>query len=76
MRPHNPWYSAAKNAWCVELGYTRHRLGKHPDGVDALEGGNPAMRLRARLKKSRKRLDRGRLEAAISLADCLAKFFA
>jgi integrase len=34
MRPNHPWYSAAKNAWYVELGATRHRLGKHPDGVD------------------------------------------
>ena len=33
MRPNHPWYWAAKNAWFVELGNTRHRLGKHPEGV-------------------------------------------
>jgi hypothetical protein len=33
MRPHHPWYWAAKNAWFVEVGDTRHNLGKHPEGL-------------------------------------------
>ena len=33
MRPHHPWYWAAKNAWFVEIGDTRHRLGQHPEDV-------------------------------------------
>jgi integrase len=33
MRPHHPWYWAAKNAWFVEVGGTRHRLGQHPEGL-------------------------------------------
>ncbi len=33
MRPHHPWYWAAKNAWFVEIGETRHRLGQHPEDV-------------------------------------------
>lgn len=33
MRPNHPWYWAAKNAWFVEVGDTRHNLGKHPDGA-------------------------------------------
>ena len=33
MRPNHPWYWAAKNAWFVEIGDTRHNLGKHPDNV-------------------------------------------
>src|SRR5690242_20160129 len=33
MRPHHPWYWAAKNAWFVEIGDTRHNLGKHPENV-------------------------------------------
>jgi hypothetical protein len=33
MRPNHPWYWAAKNAWYVKLGNTRHLLGKHPEGA-------------------------------------------
>ncbi len=33
MRPTHPWYWAEKNAWFVEVGDTRHRLGKHPENV-------------------------------------------
>jgi len=33
VRPNHPWYWAAKNAWFVEVGDTRHNLGKHPEGV-------------------------------------------
>ena len=30
MCPHHPWYWAAKDAWFVETGDTRHRLGQPP----------------------------------------------
>lgn len=33
MRPHHPWYWAAKNTWFVEIGDTRHNLGKHPENL-------------------------------------------
>jgi hypothetical protein len=33
MRPNHPWYWAAKNAWFVEIGDTRHRLGQHPEDM-------------------------------------------
>src|SRR5262249_49085308 len=35
MRTHHPWYWAAKNAWFVEIGDTRHRLRQHPENVPA-----------------------------------------
>lgn len=33
MRPHHPWFWAAKNTWFVEIGDTRHNLGKHPENL-------------------------------------------
>src|SRR5262249_33384990 len=33
MRPHHPWYWAAKTAWFVEIGNTRHNLGKQPENI-------------------------------------------
>ena len=56
MRPHHPWYWAAKNAWFVEIGDTRHRLGQHPEDVPPPKNASAAIRRRSHPRRSTRRI--------------------